>query len=37
MKKFVILLILLVVSACASSKKANCDAYSKVEKTNNPS
>lgn len=37
MKALIIIVSILVLSACASNKKASCDAYSKVEKTSNPS
>jgi hypothetical protein len=38
MKIVSIILILLISVSCASSKKGgNCDAYSKIEKTKNPS
>lgn len=37
MKIITIILILLISASCATSKKGDCDAYGKIEKTNNPS
>jgi hypothetical protein len=37
MKIIAIIIILLISVACASSKGGNCDAYGKIEKTENPS
>ena len=33
MKKIIIILLLLTMVACKSSKHANCDAYASVSKT----
>jgi hypothetical protein len=37
MKLIAIVLILIISISCSTSKKAECDAYSKIEKTKNPS
>lgn len=37
MRALVIIIILLSVLSCASSKKGGCDAYGKIEKTEKPS
>jgi hypothetical protein len=37
MKTLVVLIILLSLAGCASSKKGGCDAYGKIEKTEKPS
>lgn len=37
MKLITIVLILTISISCSTSKKAECDAYGKIEKTDNPS
>ena len=37
MKTLIVIIIILISVSCASSKQGGCDAYSKVEKTENPS
>ena len=37
MKTVIIIIILLISVSCASSKNGECDAYGKIEKTDNPS
>lgn len=37
MKILAIIIIVLFSASCATSKKGGCDAYGKIEKTENPS
>jgi hypothetical protein len=37
MKTIALIIIILISVSCASSKQGECDAYGKVEKTENPS
>lgn len=37
MKTLIVIIALLSLISCASSKKGGCDAYGKIEKTEKPS